>query len=430
MPCPHFHIRLPSPLQGQLMSIEAILRRISLFDSVEEKALPELARSLESIRLDAGHILFYENDPGDCFYIIVEGNLEIIKAFGSPEERLLKDLGPGNFIGEMSMFDLEGRRSATVRAGIPTTLLKMNHDSFRAMLHRQPDLALEVTRQLSLRLRNTDNEIIRGLQEKNRQLAAAYAELQAAQVQLIEKERLESELQVAREIQESILPQTLPVIPGIDLGVLIRPARAVGGDLYDLIALKENRLGVVIGDVSDKGVPAAIFMALARSLLRAEASRMAPPAAVLREVNRHLLDMNTSGLFITVIYGVLECEHRRFTFVRAGHELPFFFQKDGTEIFPGTDHGQALGLFDDVVLKELCVTLPPGSRIVLYTDGATDTVNPDNERYGRERLRESMRGQGVFSAQKFCEAMFETIAQFQDSAPQADDMAMVAIDVH
>ena len=120
------------------------------------------------------------------------------------------------------------------------------------------------------------------------ELAEAYTELQAAQVQIIEKERLESELQVASEIQESILPQTLPVIPGIDLGVMMRPARAVGGDLYDLIALKENCLGVVIGDVSDKGVPAAIFMALARSLLRAEASRMAPPAAVLREVNRHL----------------------------------------------------------------------------------------------------------------------------------------------
>ena len=412
------------------MSIESILRRISLFDSVEENDLPELARCLESIQLDAGRILFYENDPGDCFYIIVEGILEIIKAIGSAEERLLKDLGPGNFIGEMSMFDLEGRRSATVRARIPASLLKMNHDSFRALLHRQPDLALEVTRQLSLRLRNTDNAIIQDLQEKNRQLATAYAELQAAQVQIIQKEKLERELQVAHEIQESILPHTLPSIPGIGLGAMMRPARAVGGDLYDLISLKENCLGVVIGDVSDKGVPAAIFMALARSLLRAEASRMAPPAVVLREVNRHLLDMNTAGLFITVIYGSLECEHRRFTFVRAGHEIPFFFRKDGTEIFPGNGHGQALGVFDDVVLEELSVSLPPGSRIVLYTDGATDAVNPEGKRFGRDRLCEAMRRHLQSPAQVFCEAMFETITEFQDTADQADDMAIVAIDVH
>jgi phosphoserine phosphatase RsbU/P len=235
---------------------------------------------------------------------------------------------------------------------------------------------------------------------------------------------------VAHEIQESILPHSLPVISGIDLGVMMRPARAVGGDLYDLITLKENCLGVVIGDVSDKGVPAAIFMALARSLLRAEASRMAPPAAVLREVNRHLLDMNTAGLFITVIYGVLDCEQRRFTFVRAGHEIPFFFRKDGTEIFPGKGHGQALGLFDDVVLEELCVTLPPGSRIVLCTDGTTDTVNPYGERFGRDRLRESMRRHLQSSSQAFCEAVFENINGFQGTAAQADDMALLAIDVH
>jgi phosphoserine phosphatase RsbU/P len=405
------------------------LRRISLFDSVEENALRELARNLQLVQIETGRTLFCENDSGNCLYIIVEGNLEIIKAYGTAEERLLQDWGPGNYLGEMSMFDLEKRRSATVRARSHATLLKMSHASFRTLLHRQPDLAFEVTRQFSQRLRDTDNAIIQGLQEKNRQLAAAYAELQAAQVHIIEKEKLERELQVAHEIQESILPHTLPVIPGIDLGVMMHPARAVGGDLYDLIALKENCLGVVIGDVSDKGVPAAIFMALARSLLRAEASRMAPPAEVLREVNRHLLDMNTAGLFITVIYGVLDCNRRQFTFVRAGHEIPFFFQRDGTEILPGNGHGQALGLFDDVTLEELSVTLPPGSRIVLYTDGATDAVNPDDERFGRERLRESMRSHLLSSAQDFCEAMFQTITRFQNGASQADDVAMVAIDI-
>ena len=96
---------------------------------------------------------------------------------------------------------------------------------------------------------------------------------------------------------------------------------------------------------------------------------------------------------------------------------------------PGNGHGQALGLFDDVILEELCVTLPPGSRIVLYTDGATDAVNPENERFGRERLRESMRRHLLSSAQDFCEAMFQTITRFQNGASQADDVAMVAIDV-
>lgn len=418
------------------MCMESMIRRIPLFDPVDDNALPELARSLESIQLDAGRILFCEDDPGDCFYMIVEGCLEIIKAFGTPEERVLQTWSTGNYLGEMSMFDPDRRRSATVRARTPATLLKMGHEAFRGLLRRRPDLALEITRQLSLRLSSSDNATIHDLQEKNRQLASsneelasAYARLRDAQQQIIEKERLEHELLIARQIQESILPHTLPAIPGVELGAMIRPARAVGGDLYDLIALEGNCLGAMIGDVSDKGVPAAIFMALARSLLRAEAARMSPPAAVLREVNRHLLDMNTAGLFITVIYGVLSCADRRFTFVRAGHEIPFFFRKDGTGIFPANDHGQALGLFENVVLEELSITLPPGSRIVLFTDGATDAVNPDNERFGRERLRQAMRHFLLFSAQEFCEAMFETIARFQNGAPQADDMAMVAIDI-
>ncbi len=355
--------------------------------------------------------------------------MEIIKAYGTAEERLIRNRGPGNYLGEMSMFNQEKRRSATVQAVSRCTLLKMNHDAFRALLHRQPDLAIEVIRQFSHRLHDTDNAIIDGLQEKNRQLASAYAELQAAQMQIIEKEKLEHELQVAHEIQESILPNTLPVIPGIDLGAMIHPARAVGGDLYDLISLNDNCLGVVIGDVSDKGVPAAIFMALSRSLLHAEASRMAPPSVVLREVNRHLLAMNTAGLFITVIYGVLDCNHRQFTYVRAGHEFPFFFEMDGSEILPVKSYGQALGLFEDVRLEEQTVSLPHGCRIVLFTDGATDAVNPEDERFGRGRLKEAVRRHLPSSAQNFCEAIFQDIAQFQNGTSQTDDMAMVAIDI-
>lgn len=412
------------------MPIERMLREIPFFDSVASKDLPDLMRSLELVRLDSGQVLFYENDPGDSFYIIVSGTLEILKAYGTAEERSLQHCGAGKFLGEMSMFNMDRCRSATVRAGTNATLLKMSHASFRTLLQNQPDLAFEVTRQLSLRLRDTDNAIIIDLQKKNRQLATAYAELKAAQMQIIEKEKLERELQVAREIQESILPHALPVIPGIDLGVVMQPARAVGGDLYDLIRLKDDHLGVVIGDVSDKGVPAAIFMALARSLLRAEASRMASPAVVLREVNRHLLDMNTAGLFITVIYGVLDCVKRQFTFVRAGHEIPFFFQRKGKEMLTAACHGQALGLFEDVVLEETRITLPPNSRIVLYTDGATDAVNPENERFGRERLQKSLCRHMELTAQDFCKALFQTITRFQSGAAQADDVVIMAIDIH
>jgi len=145
----------------------------------------------------------------------------------------------------------------------------------------------------------------RDLQEKNRQLAQAYEELKAAQAQLIEKEKLESELKIAREIQRNILPRSKPQISGLDFGMLIEPMASVGGDFFDYIELDQERVGLVVGDVSDHGVPAAIFMALTYSLLRAEALRATSPGETLRAVNRQLLNMNSSSMFVTVLYGIL-----------------------------------------------------------------------------------------------------------------------------
>jgi len=409
------------------MTIEAILRRIGLFASFGPQDLENLAGMLEPVSLEAGQILFYEEDSGDSLFIIVEGNVEIIKALGTAEERLLQDWGPYNFLGEICMFDRMGGRTPTVRARTAARLLKMGQKAFGDLLNRRPNLAFEVARQMALRLRQSDTAIIRDLKEKNRLLSVAYAELQAAQARLIETEKLERELQVAREIQESILPQALPAIAGVDLGALIRPARAVGGDLYDLIALANGCLGVVIGDVSDKGVPAAIFMALARSLLRAEASRLAYPETVLSEVNRHLLEMNTAEQFVTAIYGVLDPASRLFTFARAGHEHPLFFQAGGSPIVAESRHGQALGLFETVSLEECTVCLAPGSRIVFYTDGATDALNPEGHRLGRERLAKIIRNRLDIPAQALCQAILDEIGRFQSGTAPFDDIALVAI---
>jgi len=316
------------------------------------------------------------------------------------------------------------------RARIPTRLLEMSHANFDSLLRRQPDLAFEVMRELSLRLRDTDNAVIRDLQEKNRQLAQAYAELKAAQAQIIEKERLDRELQVAREIQESILPYTLPEVDRISLGANMVPARAVGGDLYDLITLDEDKVAVVIGDVSDKGVPAAIFMALTSSLLHAEAHHTLPPMEVLRNVNHHLLDMNQAGSFVTIIYGILDSRQRTFTFVRGGHEVPLCVSNNGMEIEVKAGQGQALGLFDDILLEEQTLHLADGTTILLFTDGATDALNPQGERFGHERLRSVVKEKHLLPAQGLCQAILQEINDFRNEAQQADDIALVAICSH
>jgi serine phosphatase RsbU (regulator of sigma subunit) len=409
------------------MQIESILRQVPLFASLESDEISILAQCVNPVSLEPGEILFNENEPGSSLFIIIEGELDVIKSLGTQEERILQMGGPGNFIGEMSMFDRQGLRVAAARARTPVRLLEMSHTNLSALLHRQPDLAFEVLRILSLRLRDTDNAIISDLQEKNRQLAQAYAELKEAQDQIIEKERLERELQVARQIQKSILPDRLPQPTSFDLGALMKPARAVGGDLYDVIPLRGDKIAIVLGDVSDKGVPAAIFMALTSSLIRAESHHNVPPAKVLQNVNRHLLGMNAYGLFVTLVYGILDCRERTFTYVRAGHEIPLFFAPDGKAIHLEPGQGQALGLLDTVELEEQTLSIPPGGCLVLFSDGATDAVNPQGERFLHERLNQSAIAHRAIPAQERCEQILQDIETFQGTASQADDIALVLI---
>jgi sigma-B regulation protein RsbU (phosphoserine phosphatase) len=255
----------------------------------------------------------------------------------------------------------------------------------------------------------------------------AYEELKAAQAQIVEKERLEKELETARWIQQSILPRTLPSRPGFDFGACLIPARAVGGDLFDFIPLSNHRIGVVIGDVSDKGVPAAIFMALTYSLLRAEANRSSSPVRVLQAANSHLLSMNDAGMFVTVLYGVLNCRDGSFLYARAGHELPLHFGPAGQVISSERGLGQPLGLFDAPDLEERRLTLDPGAVLLMYTDGATDLTDPQGHRFGQERLRAVAQAGRHHTAQAFCDQLWRVLDAYRGSSSQFDDVALIAI---
>ena len=213
----------------------------------------------------------------------------------------------------MSLFSQGGAHTATVRACTTLKALKMTRQDFDALLQRQPSLAYQIVSLLSRRLEESENLTIIDLKEKNRQLTLAYQELKAAQAQIIEKEKLEHELEIARRIQLNILPHELPQHPGFEFGALMIPARAVGGDLYQFIPLNRNRLGIVVGDVSDKGVPSALFMSLVYSLMRAEAAGGSAPAKVLQKVNRYLLEINVEEMYVTLLYGILDFSSGEFS---------------------------------------------------------------------------------------------------------------------
>ncbi len=257
------------------------------------------------------------------------------------------------------------------------------------------------------------------------QLQAKIAALEAAQTELVVKERLERELQLAHEVQQSFLPKEFPDVPWLALAAMNFPARQVGGDFYDAIWLDDDHIGLVMADVSDKGMPAALYMALSRSLIRAEARRGLAPAGVLRSVNHLLMELGESGMFVTVVYCVIERGSGKMCYARAGHDRPVLLRWGEARQLSGS--GTTLGVVEDdlFILEEECVQLEPGDRLVLYSDGLIDVQSPAEERFGRERLMALWSGDTSTGAAEFCARTFTALTAFQAGAEQADDMTLL-----
>jgi phosphoserine phosphatase RsbU/P len=405
----------------------ATLAGVPLFASLPHAALAEVAAMLQERALRAGELLFREGERGDELFIVLAGQLLVIKALGTPDERQLGLRGPGEFVGDLSLLGDDIPRSATVRAEGGARLLRLGRAELHALLDRHPALATTMLNLVGARLTAAHAGAIRDLHERNERLERAYAELQAAQAQLIEKEKLERDLQVAYDIQMSILPRSMPAVPGFQFGARIVPARIVGGDFFDFVPLGPGTLGVAVGDVTDKGLPAAIFMAQARALLRAEACSAASPREALERVNRHLLQMNDAGLFVTVLYGVLDLAGGLFRYARAGHELPLLSDAGGAVTVAPRGSGMALGLVERPPIDEQALAIPPGATLLLYTDGATEAHDPQYEEFGVARLAATLAAHHDAAAGALCDLLLGAITAFQQTAHQHDDITLVAI---
>lgn len=404
-----------------------LLARIPFFTDLPVEELDRLMSELEVLHLKSGEILFREGDAGEHLYIVVSGELEILMGPGTENELILNILHEGEYVGEMSLIQPEGHRSTGARALGEIVLLSMSRDQFAGLLERHPELARSMISVLSQRLVNTNVQTFRGLTEKNRQLQDYINQLEAAQAQLIEKERMERELKVAADIQMSILPDILPLNDHYDFGGRILPARQVGGDFYDVFELEDNKIGVLIGDVADKGVPSAIFMARAHALIIAEADRAMTPGEVLLMANTHITRFEKSRQFVTALYGVLDTVTGEFSYARAGHEPPLLLDANGEVHRLPHKPGMALGLWEDILLDENSVQLPNGSLLFMFTDGMTDCRNPEGESFGLERLKQTLTSLEQASAQSSCDRLLETLMNYQDGSKQDDDVTLVAV---
>jgi serine phosphatase RsbU (regulator of sigma subunit)/anti-sigma regulatory factor (Ser/Thr protein kinase) len=240
-----------------------------------------------------------------------------------------------------------------------------------------------------------------------------------------ERERYEQELKVAQLIQQQFLPRELPNLPEWQVAAYYGPARVVGGDFYDFIDLGEGRIGVVVGDVTDKGVPAALVMARTHSILRAEAPRLVDPGKVLARANELLVPEMPARMFVTCLYGVLEPATGRFVFANAGHNLPYVRSADGVVELRAT--GLPLGLLPGVAYEEVQAQVAHGEAMLLYSDGLVEAHDAGREMYGFPRLRAAMAGDDANSGD-LLDRLLDELREFTGSDwEQEDDITLVAL---
>lgn len=238
---------------------------------------------------------------------------------------------------------------------------------------------------------------------------------------------LQNELNVASQMQQSILPKGFPKGEGFEVFASMMPARSVGGDFFDVMRLEGGLLGLAVADVSDKGVPAALFMMSSRTLLKGAAIGLAKPSAVLREVNNLLCEDNEAAMFVTVIYAVYDPSTRILTFANGGHNTPVLVDPDGnTTRFPLTG-GVALGLVPDMEYKQSSITLAPGDKVVFYTDGVTEAMNEDEEEFGMERLERLFLSPLPQGTKAINEHIVDSVVQFAGEAAQSDDITCMTL---
>lgn len=251
----------------------------------------------------------------------------------------------------------------------------------------------------------------------------------------IERKQLDLDLAVASGIQQMLLPSETPRVAGLDINARYTPAQKVGGDLYDIFPLSETRSAVVIADVSGKGIPASLLMAICRTHLRQIAPRHDSPAAALRELNRTLGRDTKSGTFVTLVYAVIDTADHEVVFARAGHELPLFARRDALGGVIATDYvgsdGMPLGLVPEEIFTPAIVdhTEPfhPGDVLVLYTDGITEAPNEDGKEFSGARLADVVRSLQRKSARDINDGVLAALQRFTDETAQRDDLTLLTI---
>lgn len=414
-----------------------LMRALPIFSGIADDALARLAAQMHVQPLAAGEVLFWEGEAGHSCYVVLDGELEVVGRPGQIEVRL-EVCRPGRMIGEMALID-PSPRSATVRAISASSVAVLGERAFIELMHSNPALTLDLLRNSTARLRTTSRQMLADMEAKNAELLRAYHELESAQAERIRLGKLQEELAVARRIQEAFLPRQLPQPPGWQIAAYNRGAQEVGGDFFDCIELGDGTLGVVVADVCGKGVPAALFVALTRSLVRA--SSLAPwafqhhergdgdlLAGALWFTNDYIAaEHGESSMFITLFYGALDPATGRLSYVNAGHNPPLLVAADGRIVSELESSALPLGIVAGQAFATSALAIGPGELLISFSDGITEAMSAAGEPFGDARLADAIEAHAGLPAHALVHTLVRLVDEFGAGAPQADDMTVLVV---
>jgi serine phosphatase RsbU (regulator of sigma subunit) len=341
----------------------------------------------------------------------------------APNDPILAYLASVSGVVEIEKLDLDSPALAEMKeAGIKLVVPLVSQGELIGLLNLGPRLSQQ-------EYSADDRKLLSDLATQTAPAVRVAQLVRQQQQEAQERERIEQELRVARLIQQTLLPKTLPELPGYDVAAYYQPAREVGGDFYDFLDLEDGRMGFVVGDVTDKGVPAALVMATTRTMLRAAAQRLDTPGEVLKRVNDVLVQEIPPNMFVTCLYAILDRESGQLVYANAGHDLPYrrrAGRSEGAEELRAT--GMPLGLLPGMGYEEKEIVLEKGESVLFYSDGLVEAHDPRREMFGFPRLQ-GLVGTHRSGGSSLIGFLLAELARFTgEDWEQEDDITLVTLE--
>ena len=359
-----------------------------------------LLEAMQEVVFEVGEdIVTYGAEPEDGMYIITEGHTDVLNGQGE----CVNKLGKGDFIGELGLIN-DDKRGATVRATDRVVCANISKELFFEVANRNKKIY---------------GMFMNMLYRKTEKLVA-------------EQERIKSELAIATKIQVGCLENDFSPfneLKDVYITADMRPAKEVGGDFYDVFMVDDTHLCFAIADVSGKGVPAALFMSMAKIHIKNYASLGLPLDEVAFRVNNQLCYKNEEGMFVTAFICVLNLETNEMKFINAGHNPPFLMKNGEAFVMMKPKANLVFGMMEDIPYQEQSLTLEKGDVIFLYTDGVTEALNAGNELFGEERLEKALNAHStnIDASNAFMKHIYDEVDAFANGVSQADDITMVCL---